>query len=440
MSLPKDFVWGAATSSYQIEGSVGGGRGECIWHRFSHTPGKVVNNENGDRACDHLHLFRDDVALMKELGLHAYRFSTAWPRILPKGTGAINAEGLDFYDALVDSLLAANITPYLTLYHWDLPQALQDRGGWENPDSVQWFVEYTQIAAHRLGDRVKHWITHNEPVCTAFLGNLFGIHAPGKQDPQAAFRVAHHVMISHGAAVRALRAAVPDAQVGIAINMNGITPASDREEDLRAARTQDGFANRWFLDPAFRGTYPEDIVALLGNILDGLDLAAISEAAQPIDFMGLNYYQRNVFAYDAGGLYGIKEVRLPDVPRTAMGWEVHPQSLTDILVRLKDDYAPAAILITENGAAYDDPAPVDGLVNDPERIAYYDSHIKAVEAAVALGAPVTGYFAWSLFDNFEWAEGYAKRFGIVHVDFETLKRTPKASARFLQRLIARQSV
>lgn len=440
MSLPQDFVWGAATSSYQIEGSVGGGRGECIWHRFSHTPGNVVNDDNGDRACDHVHLFRDDVALMKELGLKAYRFSTAWARMLPNGIGAVNAEGLDFYDALVDSLLAANITPYLTLYHWDLPQALQDRGGWENPDSVEWFVEYAQVAAQRLGDRVKNWITHNEPWCTAFLGNLIGAHAPGIRDPKAAFRVAHHVMISHGAAVKAIRTAVPDAHVGIAINMNGITPASDREEDLRAARIQDAFANRWFLEPTFRGTYPDDIIPMLGDALDGLDLAAISEAGQPIDFMGLNYYQRNVFAYDADAPLGIKEVRTPDVHRTAMGWEVHPQSLTDILVRLKDDYAPASIYITENGAAYDDPAPADGIVHDPERVAYFDGHFKAVDEAIAQGVPVHGFFVWSLLDNFEWSEGYNRRFGIVHVDFDTLKRTPKASARFLQSVIAHQPV
>lgn len=439
MPFPKDFVWGAATSSYQIEGSVGAGRGECIWHRFSHTPGKVVGDENGDVACDHLNRYRDDVALLKSLGLDAYRFSTSWPRVLPLGTGATNAQGLDFYDSLVDSLLEANLTPYLTLYHWDLPQALQERGGWENPDSVQWFADYTRLMTERLGDRVKHWITHNEPWCASILSNLLGVHAPGYKDPVRAYKVAHHLLISHGASGQVIRETVADSQLGIAINMNGITPASDDPRDIQAAVYQDGLANRWFLDPVFLGQYPQDIVALISPALEGLNLEDVKAAAIPIDFMGLNYYQREYFAWDDESPVHVKSVRpAEEVERTAMGWEVHAQSLTDILVRLNNDYHIPAIHITENGAAYDDPDIVNGALDDPKREAYYAGHLAATEAAIAQGVPVQGYFAWSLMDNFEWAEGYAKRFGIVHVDFETQVRTPKRSALYYRDFIASQ--
>lgn len=436
MSLPNDFAWGVATSSYQIEGSVGEGRGECIWHRFSHTPGKTLNGEHGDVACDHLHRYRDDVALMRDLGIKHYRFSTSWPRVLPNGTGAVNPRGMDFYDALIDTLREAGITPYLTLYHWDLPQALQDRGGWENPDSVQWFTDYARLMVERFGDRVPYWMTHNEPWCTSFLSNQFGIHAPGKRDLSAALRVAHSLLRSHGMAARAIRDHNHSLKVGIAINMNGITPASDDPLDLQAAVYQDGYANRWFLDPVFYGRYPEDMVTLFGSALDGIQLGAIEAAAVPLDFMGLNYYQREHAKWDESSPIKTRNVRLGDVERTVMGWEVHPQSLTDILVRLKRDYPVKALYITENGAAYDDPAPVNGIVEDPKRVEYFAGHIAAVEAAVAQGVPVQGFFAWSFMDNFEWAEGYSKRFGIVHVDFETQTRTPKRSALYYRDTIA----
>ena len=436
--FPQEFVWGAATASYQIEGSAGEGRGECIWQRFSHTPGKVANGDTGDVACDHLHRYQEDVALMRSLGLQAYRFSISWPRVLPNGTGAINPAGLDFYDSLVDSLLAANITPYVTLYHWDLPQALQDQGGWENPDSVGWFAEYARLMAERLGDRVKHWITHNEPWCAAFLGNLIGIHAPGKQDAPAAYKVAHHLLRSHGIAARAIRDVRPDAKIGIAINMNGITPASDDPKDVQAARYQDGFMNRWFLDPLFHGRYPADMVELLGPALEGINLDAVDVAAVPLDFFGLNFYNRENFAWDDSQPLKFKPVPTPNAERTAMGWEVHPQSLTDILVRLQTDYAMPPIFITENGAAYYDPAPSSGVVDDPQRVSYLERHFAATEAAIAQGVNMGGYFVWSLMDNFEWAEGYDKRFGVVYIDFDTLERTPKQSALFYRDHIAAQ--
>jgi len=436
MSLPNDFAWGVATSSYQIEGSVGEGRGECIWHRFSHTPGKTLNGEHGDVACDHLHRYRDDVALMRDLGIKHYRFSTSWPRVLPNGTGAVNPRGMDFYDALIDTLREAGITPYLTLYHWDLPQALQDRGGWENPDSVQWFTDYARLMVERFGDRVPYWMTHNEPWCASFLSNELGIHAPGKRDLSAALRVAHSLLRSHGMAVRAIRDHSPSLKVGIAINMNGITPASDDPLDVQAAVYQDGYANRWFLDPVFYGRYPDDMVSLFGAALDGIQPGAVEVAAVPLDFMGLNYYQREHAKWDETSPIKTRNIRLGDVERTVMGWEVHPQSLTDILVRLKRDYPVKALYITENGAAYDDPAPVNGVVEDTKRVEYFAGHIAAVEAAVAQGVPVQGFFAWSFLDNFEWAEGYSKRFGIVHVDFETQARTPKRSALYYRDTIA----
>lgn len=436
--FPQGFVWGAATASYQIEGSDGEGRGECIWQRFSHTPGKVANGDTGDIACDHLHRYQEDVSLMQGLGIQAYRFSISWPRVLPSGTGAVNPAGLDFYDALVDSLLGANITPYVTLYHWDLPQALQDQGGWENPDSVSWFADYSRLMVERLGDRVGHWITHNEPWCAAFLGNLVGIHAPGKQDVPAAYKVAHHLLRSHGIAARAIRDVKPDTKIGIAINMNGITPASDDPKDVQAATYQDGFMSRWFLDPLFHGRYPSDMVELLGPALDGINLEAVDVAAVPLDFFGLNFYNRENFAWDENNPFKFKPVPTPNAERTAMGWEVHPQSLTDILVRLHNDYKMPPIFVTENGAAYYDPAPNDGVAEDPERVSYLERHFAAVESAIAQGVNMGGYFVWSLMDNFEWAEGYDKRFGIVHVDFETLERTPKRSALFYRDHIAAQ--
>jgi beta-glucosidase len=434
MAFPKDFLWGAATASYQIEGAAQEyGRGECIWTRFSKIPGKVHNGDNGDVACDHYHRYADDVAVMKSLGLHAYRFSVSWPRVLPQGTGTVNAAGLDFYDRLVDELLKAEITPYLTLYHWDLPQALQDRGGWSNPDSPRWFADYAGLMAQRLGDRVKNWSTLNEPWVVAFLGNWLGYHAPGLTDLPTAYKVAHHLMLAHGEAVPVIRQQVPDGRVGITVDLIYADPASDSEADRAAAWREDGFKNRWFLDPIFKGQYPQDIVDWFNgtDTLAGIDLDSVKTAAVPIDFLGLNYYTRGVFTTSDDGVLKSASVPPADARYTGMGWEVYPDGLRSLLVRVGEEYAPEAIYITENGASYEDVV-TNGQIHDPDRVAYLDAHFSAVSQAIEEGAPVKGYFVWSLLDNFEWAYGYDKRFGIIYVDYETQQRIPKQSALFFR--------
>ncbi|MBC8100872.1 MAG: beta-glucosidase [Armatimonadetes bacterium] len=440
MAFPKQFAWGTATSSYQIEGGgLDYGRSETIWDRFARTPGKVANGDTGDVACDHIHRYRDDIQLMRTMGVDVYRFSIAWARIFPAGTGAVNQPGLDFYSSVVDTLLEVGITPYVTLYHWDLPQALQDRGGWENPDSIGWYTDYTDLVTRTLGDRVTHWITHNEPYVIAMLGNLTGLHAPGKQDPAAAYAVAHHVLLSHGAAVPVIRRNVAQAQVGITLDQTYSYPYSNRHEDRMAARRFAAFHNDWFLDPVFRGTYPADLVKHLEptGALAKVDVSAIAGAHVPLDFLGINYYTRNIIAHDASDpLLQISYHHMPDKDHTAMGWEVYPDGLLHTLVYLHNAYNPPAIYITENGCAYTDPAPADGVVQDPERTRYVQLHLDAVSQAIDLGVPVAGYFAWSFMDNFEWAEGYDKRFGLYHVDFETQQRTPKASALYYRDRIA----
>lgn len=439
MNFPPDFAWGVATSSYQIEGAaLEEGRGECIWHRFAHTPGTIADGSTGDVACDHYHRYRQDVALMAGLGLTAYRFSISWPRVLPAGTGALNPAGLDFYDRLVDELLAHHLQPFVTLYHWDLPQALQDKGGWENPDSVVWFADYAALMAQRLGDRVKHWITHNEPWVMSFLGNYLGRHAPGKRDLAAAYTVAHHVLLSHGAAVPRIRQAAPDAQVGITLYLCYVEPASNSDADRQAAQRHDGYVNRWFLDAVFKGHYPQDMVSLVEPALSRIDPAAIRAAAVPLDFLGINYYTRNLIAASDEVPFRTHEVRPTGQPCTAMGWEVYPEGLRALLVRVWQEYGPRAIYITENGAAYDDPDVAGGILEDPQRVRYYQLHLEACAAALAEGVPLKGYFAWSLLDNFEWAEGYRKRFGLVHVNYQTQARTLKRSALFYRDFIAAQ--
>lgn len=439
MSFPADFLWGAATASYQIEGAAfEDGRGECIWTRFSHTEGKVKHGHTGDVACDHYHRYAEDVALMRRLGLHAYRFSIAWARLLPQGTGASNQAGIDFYNRLIDALLEAGITPFATLYHWDLPQALQDRGGWTSADMPEWFAEYTALAAKHYGDRLKHWITLNEPWCIAFLGHSLGIHAPGIRDERAAFRAAHHTHLAHGRAVQVLRQSLPDAQLGITLNLAPVQPFSADPQDQAMARLFDGLQNRWFLDPVFKGRYPEDIVTRLNanGLLDGLDLSAVQLAAQPLDFLGVNYYTRQIVRHDPSSPHGFTALVPEGAPVTDMNWEIYPQGLRDLLLRVHQEYAPPAIYITENGAAFPEPEQVEGeQLDDPQRVAYLESHFNAAAEAIAQGVPLKGYFVWSLLDNFEWAEGYTKRFGIVHVDFSTQKRTLKRSALYLQQVI-----
>ncbi|MES1247857.1 MAG: GH1 family beta-glucosidase [Actinomycetota bacterium] len=420
-----EFTWGVATAAYQIEGAVDeDGRSESIWDRFCATPGKVRAGDTGAIACDFYHRYPEDIELMRDLGIGAFRFSIAWPRVMPDGRGRVNAAGLDFYDRLVDDLLAAGIQPFPTLYHWDLPQALEDEGGWRSRATAQAFVEYTEAVVARLGDRVTHWMTHNEPWVVAWLGYGLGVHAPGRTSEQEAVDAAHHVLLSHGWAVEAIRREAPEAQVGIVLNLEHVDSASDSEADRAAAWQMDGRANRWFLDPIFKGFYPED-VDYSPPVQDG-DLAAIST---PIDFLGVNNYFRFVVSE------GPTVVELPGVQRTSMGWEVHPDGLYKLLLRVAKDYAPKAIYVTENGAAFEDVRGHDGSVRDPERTEYLAGHIDAVWRARKEGAPVEGYFVWSFLDNFEWAEGYSKRFGIVFVDYPTQERVPKDSFHWFKQRI-----
>jgi beta-glucosidase len=436
-AFPAGFLWGTATSSYQIEGAVAeDGRAPSIWDTFCRVPGAIDGGDTGDVACDHYHRWPEDIALMRELGVGAYRFSIAWPRVVPQGSGEVNRAGLDFYDRLVDALLEAGITPFPTLYHWDLPQALQDRGGWPERETAEHFGAYAAAVAERLGDRVLDWATLNEPLCSAWIGHLEGTMAPGWKDLTAAVRASYHLHLAHGRAVAALRAAVPGARIGIVNNLSPCTPATDRAADQAAAVRADGHNNRWWLDPIHGRGYPQDMVELYGvdlPIREG-DLAAI---AAPLDWLGLNYYFRNVVADDpTGPAPHARQVYLPGVPRTGMDWEVKPEGLEELLMRLTEEYGARRILVTENGSAYPDTVGADGRIADPERAAYLDAHLAACARAVRRGAPLAGYFAWSLLDNFEWAYGYDKRFGLVHVDYATQKRTVKGSGRRYADIIA----
>ena len=425
-AFPDGFVWGTATASFQIEGGRTD-RGRCIWDDFCDRPGKVFQGHSGDIADDHYHLFREDVALMASMGLGAYRFSVSWPRVQPNGKGEVLSKGLDFYDALVDELLARDITPYVTLYHWDLPSALQEVGGWVVRDTASRFRDYAEIVAERLGDRVKHWITHNEPWVVAFLGNLMGVHAPGWQDLAVALQVAHHLLLSHGMTVPVLReASGDDAKVGITLNLSPVYAASDSAVDQQAKVGADGFLNRWFLDPVLRGAYPEDLSAYYDWRMPNVAPDDLERISVPIDFVGVNYYTRQVVTRSEDGPFGYGTVR-PEGEYTAMDWEIYPQGLEDLLVRLKKDYPGVDLYITENGSAWDDRVSEDGHVHDPEREAYLRAHLAACARAIDQGVPLRGYFAWSLLDNFEWAYGYSRRFGLAYVDYETGRRILKDS-------------
>ena len=437
--FPADFVFGFATSSYQIEGAATeDGRGPSIWDTFCRTPGKVAHGHHGDVACDHYHRWPEDIALLRSLGAHAYRFSVAWPRIFPTGLEEQpNEAGLAFYERLVDGLLAAGITPWMTLYHWDLPQGLQDRGGWAHRDTVDHFVRFADAVTRRLGDRVKHVITHNEPWCVAMLGHMNGEHAPGHADWPEALRVVHHVLLSHGRAVPVIRANAPDARVGITLNLVPGYAASPSAADADAARHFDGFFNRWYLDPLHGRGYPSDMVAdygRLGRLPSGLDFVHdgdLEAIAAPTDFLGINYYSRAVLRSDAVPEADNLPRTIPEpgpASKTDIGWEVYPSGLRDLLVRVHRDYAPAALVITENGASFATAPAADGAIHDGARLLYLRAHLHACADAIADGVPLTGYFAWSLMDNFEWAFGYDQRFGLVWVDYDTLTRTPKDSA------------
>ncbi|KQV14259.1 MULTISPECIES: GH1 family beta-glucosidase [unclassified Kitasatospora] len=458
-TFPQGFVWGAATAAYQIEGAAAeNGRTPSIWDTFSHTPGKVANGDHGDIAIDHFHRFRDDVRQMAEIGLTAYRFSISWPRVQPTGRGPAVESGLDFYRALTDELLAHGITPVATLYHWDLPQHLEDLGGWPHRDTAYRFADYAALAAEALGDRVTTWTTLNEPWCSAFLGYGSGVHAPGRTDPADALKAAHHLNLGHGLAIGALRANLPaDAQLAVSLNLHAVRPHSAHPDDLEAARRIEAVGNRIFTSPMFKGRYDDDLLADTAHLVKWDELVQdgdLAEISRPIDLLGLNYYNPTVVSsaanakdlprQDGHGASahspwpGSEDVafHLANDNVTAMGWPIDPTGLSDSLFALHHEFG-VPLLVTENGAAFEDEAGPDGSVHDPERTAYLRDHLAAISEAIAGGADVRGYFLWSLMDNFEWAYGYEKRFGIVHVDYDTLVRTPKSSARWYADVIRR---
>jgi beta-glucosidase len=444
--FPADFVWGVATSAYQIEGAATeDGRGESIWDRFAATAGKIADGSSGAVACDHYHRYREDIGLISELGLRAYRFSVAWPRVMPTGRGAINQHGLDFYDRLVDGLLRAGIEPTATLYHWDLPQALEDQGGWLARGTAEAFVAYAEAVVWRLGDRVKRWITHNEPWCAAVLGYGEGVHAPGRCDAAAALTAAHHLLLSHGWAVPVIRQHSPEAEVGITLNMTHVIPASPSDADATEARQIDGAINRWYLDPLYGRGYPADMLAhhagngtLPGPALPCARAGDMEAIATPCDFLGINYYTRAV-ARSREVPEPANEPRTvflaPPSEHTDIGWEVYPDGLRELLLRVHREYHPARLYVTENGAAYSTPPDASGRVPDEARVRYLRAHFLAAHRAIAAGVPLHGYFVWSLMDNFEWAYGYDQRFGIVWVDYASQRRLLKDSARYLRQVV-----
>jgi beta-glucosidase len=437
VQFPTDFLWGAATSAYQIEGSpLADGAGPSIWQRFAHTPGMMSNGDTGDVACDHYRRWREDVELMRELGLRAYRFSVAWSRVLPDGKGRVNQKGLDFYDRLVDALLERGIEPLLTLFHWDLPAALDDRGGWLNPDIAHWFADYASVVYARLDGRVKKWATLNEPWVVTDGGYLHGALAPGHRSKFEAPIASHNLLRAHGAAVQAYRASGKN-QIGLVVNLEPKYPASQTAEDLAAVQRADAYMNRQYLDPVCLGHYPQELKDVFGEAWPDWPEADFALIKQPIDFLGVNYYTRSVTRHDAAS-YPLKAVPVKQhATYTETGWEVFPQGLTDTLAWVRDRYGNPPVYITENGSAfYDPPTAENGVLDDPLRVNYQKKHLAAVSAAIAQGCDIRGYMAWSLLDNLEWSLGFSKRFGIVHVDFTTQKRTVKASGRHYARVIA----
>ncbi|MFF5567220.1 GH1 family beta-glucosidase [Streptomyces sp. NPDC012623] len=456
-TFPPGFLWGTATAAYQIEGAPReDGRTPSIWDTFSHTPGRTDRGDTGDVAVDHYHRRAEDVRLMAGLGVNAYRFSVSWPRVQPTGRGPAVQRGLDFYRGLVDDLLGHGIEPVLTLYHWDLPQELEAAGGWPERETAYRFAEYAHCVGEALGDRVTRWTTLNEPWCSAFLGYASGVHAPGRTDPVAALRAAHHLNLGHGLAARALRAVLPaTGQISVSLNPAAVRARTQSEGDLDARRRIDALANRIFTGPMLGGAYPEDLFADTARLTDWSFVHGGDEALcrQPLDSLGVNYYQPTVVSaatdpaaerHDGHGSSdhspwpGVESVAFHQPPGelTAMGWSVDPSGLYDLLMRYSREAPGLPLMITENGAAYDDKPDADGAVDDPDRIRYLHGHLSAARRAIADGADVRGYFLWSLMDNFEWAYGYGKRFGAVHVDYETQRRTPKSSARWYARVAA----
>ena len=442
LKFPENFLWGTATCAYQIEGAVNeDGRGESIWDVFSHTPGKIHNNDNGDVACDHYHRWQEDIQLMKSLGFKSYRFSIAWPRILPEGRGKINQPGLDFYNRLIDGLLEAGIQPLATLYHWDLPTALE--GAWLNCSTVDAFAEYSGLAARHFGDRVKMWFTINEPWCASHLSYTIGEQAPGLKDRSKGILAAHHVLLAHGVAVKELRKAVHNAQIGIVLNMSPIHNDPDAPISEDRVRFMDGELIRWFADPIYGRGYPKDMLEdyvrmgmLKSTEPDFIKPGDMNLIAQETDLLGINYYTRMFVSSKSEGVHSENR----DVPKTDMGWELYPQGLFEILERVNRDYQPRQLMVTENGASYADGPDENGRVPDQRRIDYLQTHIYQIWLAIQAGIPVNGYLVWSLMDNFEWARGYSQRFGIIHVDYKTQKRTVKDSAQWYRDVIKRNGL
>jgi beta-glucosidase len=438
IQFPKDMQWGTATASYQIEGAADkGGRGVSIWDTFSKTPGNVVNGDNGDVACDSYHRYEEDVELMKDLGIDVYRFSVAWPRILPNGTGEVNQEGLDYYHRLVDKLLENGIEPMCTLYHWDLPQALQDKGGWGNRETIDAFVDYAELMFQEFSGKIKKWLTLNEPWCISFLSNFIGVHAPGNQDLQLATQISHHLLVAHGKTVQKFRELGNDGEIGFAPNTTWLEPYSNRQEDIDACNREIGWYIEWFMDPVFKGNYPDFMVDWFKkkgvelDIEDG-DMETIN---QPVDFLGINYYTGHIARYKENeGLLDWEMVEM-NYDRTDIGWPIFPEGFYNVLMRIKNSYGDIPIYITENGSCYND-EPENGSVKDSGRINYLQQHLTALSRAIASGVNVKGYITWSLMDNFEWAEGYTMRFGIVHVNYRTLERTKKDSFYWYKQTIA----
>lgn len=437
LTFPEKFLWGSATAAYQIEGSpIADGAGPSIWQRFSHTPNNILNGDTGDIACDHYNRTAADVALMKQLSMQAYRFSIAWGRILPDGIGAINKPGLDHYDRLVDTLLDSNITPMATLYHWDLPQSLGDRGGWLNPDSAKWFGDYAELVFYRLDDRVKLWATLNEPWVVMDNGYMHGLHAPGHHSHYEAAIVSHNLLRASAEAVRRYRS-VGKNQIGLVVNLEPKYPASQNPQDIAATQRADAYMNRQYLDPALLGTYPPDIKDIFGDAWPDYTPQDLNDLREPLDFIGVNYYSRGVTRHAEGEWpLNAKTVRQPQSTYTETGWEVCPQAFTDVLNWVKDRYDNPPVYITENGSAfYDPPVAENDRIEDPLRQDYLKTHLRAIHQAIQEGCDIRGYFAWSLMDNLEWAYGFSKRFGLVHINYENQKRTPKESAKLYKKII-----
>jgi beta-glucosidase len=434
IDFPEDFVWGSATASYQIEGAANeDGRGESIWDKFSHTPLNTVNGDTGDIACDHYRRYKDDIRIMKQMGIKGYRFSISWSRIFPTGRGKINQKGVDFYSRLVDELLKNGIEPAVTLYHWDLPQALQDIGGWENRDTVEYFVEYAAYMFKVLGDRVKKWSTHNEPWVAAFAGNLSGRHAPGFTDFKLAVQISHHLILSHAKAVQAYKQLnQKDGKIGIVLNLYPVVPLANSKEDIETSILVDGYYNRWFLDPVLKGKYPEDILKLYTEKLNAPvimpgDMEII--ANNPMDYLGVNYYFRRIVKRSMDNtILKFSEIKPEGADYTEMDWEIYPEGLHDLLIRIKNDYNDPHIYITENGAAFKDDKRVNGIVEDDDRVDFLRKHFAQAHRAIQAGVKLDGYYVWSLMDNFEWARGYSKRFGLIFIDYTTQERIWKKSA------------